>query len=226
MPTTPFASAGSQRWFQVAVTNAPKLLDAALREAGAIARDDSVEWASPLQDDKFCEYRDGAAFAKIGINDLPNRSLSSFWPSRGPVWDGLGRSRAGKYILVEAKAHIPEAASPATQAKGESLVKIQAALVEARKHYAPKSTADWSGRLYQYANRLAFQYLLGELNKLPARVVFLDFYNATDMNGPTTIEEWKGATRLIHALLGLPEDLTAHGIHHAYVDVRKLHQAP
>lgn len=222
MPTTPFAEAGSQRWLQIAVTRTPELLDQALRSAGAIEQDDSVKWVSPLRADGFREYRDAAALTKLGIEKLPSRSLVSFWPNRGPVWDGLGRSIRGRAILLEAKAHIPEAASPATQAKGDSLVKIKDALTEARHHYAPKSKADWSGKLYQYANRLAFQYLLCELNQLQTRMVFLDFYNAIDVGGPSTIEEWKGATSLVHALLGLPEDLSAHGVHHAYINVCHL----
>jgi hypothetical protein len=51
---------------------------------------------------------------------LPNVSLSDFWLSRGPVWDGLGISDSGKIFLVEAKSHIAEVLSPKTGA-GESL---------------------------------------------------------------------------------------------------------
>jgi hypothetical protein len=79
MTKPPFASAGSQRWLQVAVAHAPELLDQALRRSGAIAGDDSVEWKSPLEKDKFVEYRDGAVLRCLGLRDLPNRSLSDFW---------------------------------------------------------------------------------------------------------------------------------------------------
>ncbi len=34
--------------------------------------------------------------------------------------------------------------------------------------------------------------------------------------------EWQGATRLIHACLGLPEDLTHFGVFEAFVDARRL----
>ena len=50
--------------------------------------------------------------------------------------------------------------------------------------------------------------------------MFLDFINAADVDGPISEAEWRGSTKLIHALLGLPEDLTKHGVFHAYVDVR------
>jgi hypothetical protein len=221
----PFATAGSQRWLQIAVAHSPEVLDESLRLAGAIDNDDVVSWKSPLSNDKFAEYRDGAVLHSLGIDKLPSRSLAEFWPRGGPVWDALGKSRNGKLILVEAKAHIPEAASPPSQASEASLAHIRQSLEEARRFYSPKAKADWSGSLYQYANRLAFQYLFAHVNGLPSRLVFLDFYNATDVNGPETIEEWRGATRLIHALLGLPADLTKHGVFQAYVDVRRVENA-
>jgi hypothetical protein len=60
--------------------------------------------------------------------------------------------------------------------------------------------------------------LFAHLNNLPSRLVFLDFCNAEDVDGPKSEAEWHGATRLIHALLGLPADLTKFGIFHAYID--------
>jgi hypothetical protein len=128
----------------------------------------------------------------------------------------------GKFILVEAKAHIPETLSPPSQAGEASRARIQAALEEARKFYAPRSSKVWFEHFYQYCNRLAFQYFVAHLNRLPSKLVFLDFYNAAEMNGPRSPDEWRGATRLIHAFLGLPESLEAHGVHHAYLDVRRL----
>jgi hypothetical protein len=222
MTKTSYAAAGSQRWLQIAVTVAPELLDSALRRAGAIGRRDSVVWTSPLASDGFRECRDGEALRRLGIDALPNRSLAEFWPRRGPVWDALGVSRQDVRVLVEAKAHIPEAASPPSKASDVSLPLIRQSLREAQRFYAPRSKADWSSTFYQYANRLAFQYLLGHLNEQNSRLVFLDFCNATDVDGPETEAEWRGAARLIHAQLGLAADLTDHGVYHAYVDVRQL----
>jgi hypothetical protein len=222
---TPFAAAGSQRWLQLAVARTPALLDQALQCAGVIEADEQVDWRCPLQTNSFAEYRDQAALRCLGLDSLPVRPLEQFWPNRGPVWDGLAVTSRGKLLLVEAKAHIPEAASPGTRASGDSLEKITAALAEARAFYAPKATAPWHGALYQYANRLAFQYFLAVINELPTRLVFLDFYGARDVQGPETVDEWRGATRLIHALLGLPPDLRRHGIFHAYVDAMTVADA-
>ena len=38
-----------------------------------------------------------------------------------------------------------------------------------------RSTCDWSGTFYQYANRLAHLYLLHELNDVDAWLVFVYF---------------------------------------------------
>ena len=218
----PFAAAGSQRWLQVAVAKAPELLDAALRRAGAIDRRDSVDWRSPRMADGFKECRDLEALRRLDIHELPKMALADFWPPRGPVWDALGVTAKGVRILVEAKAHIPEAVSPPSKASAGSLALIRQSLEKARKFYAPRSKADWSGTFYQYGNRLAFQYFLAHVNRVNSRVVFIDFCNASDMSGPESEAEWRGATRLIHAQLGVPADLTGFGIFHAHVDVRQL----
>jgi hypothetical protein len=218
----PFAKAGSQKWLQVAIAKAPEILNEALWRSGAIESDDSVHWKAPLASENFREYRDGKALRCLGVKHLSKRPLSKFWPHRGPVWDALGQTRKGRIVLVEAKAHIPEAASPPSRATETSLALIRRALDEAKRYYAPRSHADWSSTLYQYANRLAFQYLFAHLNGLPSSLVFVNFINATDVGGPESEAEWQGATSLIHALLGLPADLTKHRVFHAYVDVRLI----
>jgi hypothetical protein len=198
------------------------LLNAELRRSGAIDHDESVMWKSPIASEGFIEYRDSAVLRCLGISGLPKRPLADFWPNRGPVWDALGVTTKGRFVLVEAKAHIAAAASPASTASPESLKRIRSALEEARKWYSPRANAKWDGSLYQYANRLAFQYFFSKVNGLPTRLVFLNFCNAADVSGPESEAEWHGATKLIHALLGLPDDLRRRGVFHAYVDARPL----
>lgn len=220
-----FAQKGSQRWLQITVAHASALLEAAFQRAGVTAPGETVAWGSPLAADGFCEYRDEEALRHLGIENLSTRNLADFWPARGPVWDALGVSSSGTRILLEAKAHIPEAASPGSKAEGRSRELILQSLAEARKYYAPRARADWFGPLYQYANRLAFQYLLNRVNGISSRLVFLNFCHAADVGGPQSEAEWEGATQLIHALLGLPSDLRKFGVFHAYVDVRELKSA-
>jgi len=219
-----YALAGSQRWLQFAVNKKPQLLDSALRRSGAIGRRSSVTWQSPLESDGFREYRDRTALAKVGIGDL-KKPLQAFWPARGVVWDALGITSEHVPIFVEAKAHIPEAASPATKASAESFKLIDQSLTEARRFYAKKSKAIWNGLFYQYANRLAHHYFLTQVNGLSSPLVFLYFVNADDMLGPMSEEEWHGAIRLIHAVLGLPKDLRTVGVFDAFLDARHLQDA-
>jgi hypothetical protein len=217
------AHAGSQKWLQLAVNKKPDLLLGALRRSGAIAQRTSVVWHSPLEQDSFREYRDTAALEKAMAMTQLKKPLDSFWPLRGPVWDAIGTTLVGSPIFVEAKAHIPEAASPATKASSpRSLDLIKKSLAEARKSYAPRGKSEWGSQFYQYANRLAHHYFLKDVNGISSTLVFLYFLNADDMLGPTSEEEWHGAIRLIHAVLGLPKDLTSRGVFDAYLDARLL----
>lgn len=124
--------------------------------------------------------------------------------------------------MWKAKAHIPEAATPATRVSAASLELIERSLGEARQFYAPRATATWSNLFYQYANRLAHHYFLTEVNGLASTLVFLYFVNADEMLGPMSEEERNGAVRLIHAVLGLPNELKRYGIFDAFLDVRLL----
>ena len=76
-----YASAGSQRWLQVAVNRKPHLLLGALQRSGAIAPHTSVTWCSPLEKEDFQEYRDGKALEKAGITKANlKKALKEFGP--------------------------------------------------------------------------------------------------------------------------------------------------
>ena len=221
----PFADAGSQRWIQVAINRRPDVVREALQRANAITVSTAIQWTSPLESEQCCEYRDETALQKAGIASLATRPLNAFWPPGGPVWDAIGRTSDGAAVFVEAKAHIPEAVSPGSRATPPSLHVIEKSLEEARRWYAPRATADWSRTFYQYANRLAHHYLLTQVNGVRSRLVFLYFTHAPRMNGPASEAEWRGAVRLLHAVLGLPESLESRGVFEAFVDVRTLEGA-
>jgi hypothetical protein len=219
-----FASAGSQRWLQIAVELHPNTLDAEVRAAIGLPPKVNVEWLSPRQRDAFREYRDSAALRLLGINTLEHRGLSEFWPPRGPVWDALGRTSDDQVLFVEAKAHISELASPGSRATPASLKLIVKSLAEARHKFAPKATPRWDGIFYQYANRLAHHYLLRYVNRLPAHLLFVYFLNAEDVKGPSSELEWRGAIRLLHAALGLRDDFDPY-VHDVFIDVARMNAA-
>jgi len=218
-----FAAAGSQRWLQVVINRKPQLILGALQRSGAIGPRMSITWSSPLEVDGFREYRDQTALTRAGISTSTlKRPLREFWPARGPVWDALGTTSEGQPVFIEAKAHIPEAASRAARASAASLELIERSLGEARRFYAPRATAIWTNLFYQYANRLAHQYYLRRLNGISSVLTFVYFLNADDMLGPMSEEEWHGAIRLIHAVLGVPKDLKPYGVYDAFLDARLL----
>jgi hypothetical protein len=217
---TEFAPKGSQRWLQMAIELRPAVLDLPIKAAIGADPTVTIDWVSPRKVDGFKEYRDSEALAKVGIERLPYRPLAIFWPQRGPVWDGLGRTSSGDVILVEAKAHIAEMVSPSTRANPEAAFQIKTSLDEARRYFSPKATASWHGTFYQYANRLAHLYLIRQVNRISAHLVFVYFLNASDVAGPSSRGEWEGAIRLLHAALGLGH--AAAGAHDVFVDVRSI----
>ncbi len=113
---------GSQRLLQDAVEFCPDYLLASLQLGGGISTGETVSWVSPVRDDGYREYKDAEFIERLDLTDRLKTPLSDFWPRSGPRWDALGMSSSNRPILVEAKAHIPEAASPGSSASAESSV--------------------------------------------------------------------------------------------------------
>ena len=94
-------------------------------------------------------------------------------------------------LFVEAKAHIPETASPPSRASTASAALISRSLAEARHWYSPRASAPWDRLFYQYANRLAHHFFLRRVNRIDAALVFVYFVNADDVHGPKSELEWR-----------------------------------
>lgn len=204
------ATRGSQYWLQTLVANSPSRLDSAIG-LGAL------EWLSPLVSDDLSEYRDSAFLARLGLS-LGKRSLDAFWPSGGPVWDGLARARDGACVLIEAKAHIPEMISSCSAKSPVSIEMIQSAFAQTQAAFDVDPGHDWCDGHYQYANRLAHAYLLNELNGVPTELVFVYFVGDRDMNGPMSRDEWLLAVREAHAHLGVLGQLPRY-VRDVFVDI-------
>ena len=216
-----FAAKGSQRWLQIAVNRRPEVLNAPLRRALGVPDGTPVEWLSPLASERFVEYRDGATYDRLGV--ALRRPWQDFWPSGGPMWDGLARAGEAR-ILVEAKAHIPEVVSTGTRATGAARERVAASLRAVQDALAPRNegTVDWTGTFYQYANRLAHLHFLREDNGVPAHLVYVYFLNATDVRGPADRLEWEGALKVVECYLGLGRHRLARYVHKLYVDCNQL----
>jgi len=212
---------GSQKWIQKLVNEKPDLLNSPIRTQLDLPDTEKITWLSQIADDDYAEYQDEAFLDLLGIK-LPKVSLSDFWPSRGPVWDGLGKSETEKVFLVEAKSHISEVLSPKTGAGVTSVRKIKKSLDETKTFLHSNSEHDWASTFYQYTNRLAHLYLLRELNDVSAYLIFVYFLNDEDMNGPKSIDEWHGAIKLLHSFLGVGRHRLSEFTADIFIDVRML----
>jgi hypothetical protein len=210
---------GSQKWIQKLLNEKPDLLTSLIRTRLNLPDTDNITWLSPLAEDGYAEYQDQAFLDLLNIK-LPKVSLSDFWPSRGPVWDGLGKSKTGKVFLVEAKSHISEVLSPKTGAGQKSLRKIKKSLHETKVFLNSNSEHDWSSIFYQYTNRLAHLYLLRVHNGIPGYLIFLYFLNDEEMSGPQSIDEWSGAIALLHSFLGIGRHKLSKYIADIFIDVQ------
>jgi len=199
----------------------PDLLNSPIRTQLDLPDTEKITWLSPVADDEYAEYRDQAFLDLLGIK-LPKVSLSDFWPSRGPVWDGLGKSDSGNVFLVEAKSHISEVLSPKTGAGVQSLQRIKKSLDRTKAFLNSNSDHDWTTTFYQYTNRLAHLYLLRALNQVPAYLVFLYFVNDKEMNGPRSIDEWIGAISLLKSYLGVARHRLDKYLAEIFIDVKAL----
>jgi hypothetical protein len=220
----PFDSAerGSQRWIQLAVNDHAAFLDRAIREALGFNDSETITWLSPLREDEYAEYRDNSFLERLNLK-LPTHPLKEFWPRRGPQWDALGRTSSDSFLLVEAKANLPELVSPACQASEESKSLIQRSLREVQEFLGVEANIDWTGKLYQFANRIAHMYLLRELNQIPAYLVFIYFIGDKKVGGLGSVSEWKAALAVVKGVLGIGNrHRLSKYMADVYIDVAKL----
>ena len=85
---------------------------------------------------------------------------------------------------------------------------IRSSLDKTAGFFGAKTSCDWSGTFYQYANRLAHLYLLNELNEIDSWLVFVYFVGDEDVRGPKSEAEWQAAIEVLHGALGLRRHLS------------------
>ena len=198
----PLGKRGSLKWIQSLVTTHPRALNEQLQQVGALPAGSELEWASPLREDAFAEYRDADFLEQIGHPQLAKK-LCDFWPNRGPQWDALATEKSGRVYLFEAKAHAAEMAS-SCQAGPASRQKIERACAAAKQILRADPSSDWLDGYYQYANRLAHLGFLRE-HGVEAWLVFLYFTSDVEMAGPASQSEWQPFIAAAHRHLGLKE---------------------
>lgn len=217
------AAAGSQRWLQYYVNhNKGSLLSEQISGvAGICIR--NVEWASPLVEQGFREYRDEDALTAVDQASLWPL-LRQFWPRRGPCWDALGKYVGGLQssgtgvLLVEAKSYPGEVEGNGCMASTVSRGVIERSLIATKLWLKADPTTDWLGPLYQSANRLAHLYFMREIARVPTLLVNVYFLN--DPRTPTTLAQWKQSMADITLRLGLPS--TPPGVISVFLEAHDL----
>ncbi len=157
---------------------------------------------------------------------LPQRRLEDFWPVRGPQWDAFARIGTRGAVLVEAKANIPEVVSPGTGAEGERRALLEKSLAELKAFLGVDPNIPWSGKFYQYVNRLAHLYFLREINRQDAYLAFVYFTGDSDVDGPATVAEWNDALTVAKCALGIPKrHRLAKYVADIFIDVSEMEHA-
>jgi hypothetical protein len=123
--------------------------------------------------------------------------------------------------LVEAKSHVTELISDFKGSNQTSIDKINRSLNATKKRFGVMESYDWTKTFYQYTNRLAHINFLRE-NRYDAWLVNVYFINDIEMAGPKTVDEWKGAIRLLHRCLGLREHLLGKSLVDLFIDIKSL----
>lgn len=212
---------GSLKQLQLLVNNYSSLVDVKIKEEIPRLSDSKIKWKSPLRDDGHAEYTDDDFIEQIGLTPA-NINLEKFWPKRGANWDGLATTDKGEIILVEAKANIAELVSSPSGAGEKSMKLINKSLQETKVYLNKTNEIDWTGKFYQYTNRVAHLYFLREKCKQKAYLVNIYFIGDETVNGPSTKEKWEGAIEVMNRYLGLNSHLLKKYMADVFVDVNEL----
>jgi hypothetical protein len=169
-----------------------------------------LTWCSPLEEDAFREYRDGALLDRLDRSDL-RPALKRFWPARGPRWDALAvaRDSNGAWlgpVLIEAKSYPAETRSKCAAAD-ERRALIEQRLHETRRWLCvPERHAKWwTNGLYQAANRLTFLRFFRTVAGEFAWLATVYVVNDPDPTACTTRAKWDVALRRDAERLGARE---------------------
>lgn len=195
------AYAGSQKQIQSCVNLWPGLFTSAVADVLQLHQRvrTTIRWVSPLESDSYIEYRDTEFLEVLGLRRYAPE-LAQFWPAGGPHWDALARIENG-CILVEAKSHVSEIYGTGCRAGLRALATINAALDETKRWLGVPTRTNWTGNLYQTANRYAHLHFLREKCSLEAYLV--NVYFVGDPRTPTSEQQWRAGIQEVNVEMGI-----------------------
>jgi hypothetical protein len=80
---------------------------------------------------------------------------------------------------------------------------------------------DWSGKYYQYTNRLTHLHYLREQG-VSAYLINIYFVGDTSVNGPKTIAEWEPALQEMYNYLGIKPHKLNKYMADVFIDIKAL----
>lgn len=212
---------GSLKQLQTLVNNYSGVINNLLKVHINFSQNSEITWVSPLADDNYAEYTDDDFIRRLGL--VPEEiKLNDFWPRRGANWDALATTNNDEIILVEAKANIPEMVSSPSGAGEASMEIIVASLNKTKEYLNIKNDVDWTGKFYQYTNRIAHLYFLRVQKKKKAFLVNIYFVGDESVDGPKNTDEWKGAIKVMNHYLGISSHKLKKYMADIFIDVNQL----
>ncbi len=116
----------------------------------------------------------------------------------------LCRENRGGVLLVEAKSHVPEIFGNGRGAEAASSIeKIEQAIVATKEWLHISQQADWTGPLYQSANRIAHLYFFTEFLSIEAWLVNVYFIDDHSILNPTSRTMWESGIADVKKSLGI-----------------------
>jgi hypothetical protein len=202
---TGLAFKGSQLQLQLYANRHTREFEGEAICAGVMPRGAKLEWMSPVAEDGYREYRDQAFLERLSLG-LSVPRLRSFWPERGPCWDGLARwstdSDSG-ILLLEAKSYPEEARSSLMARSSVSAQLITDALTRTSEWLGQGDVPSaWTMDFYQTANRVAHLYFLREMCGIDASLVFMLVVD-DPTHRATSRRQWDRAWRAMWKDMGL-----------------------
>lgn len=213
-------SRGSLKYIQLLINKNQSYINNLIKNNIDEMANEEIIWVSPLANDDYAEYRDDSFLEKVGLKPT-EITLNNVWPKRGPQWDALAKTKNGTVILVEAKANVSEINSAATKAKEPSKCLIDKSLSEVKKFLLVENDIDWSGRYYQYTNRLFHLFHLRE--KCMKTVFLVNIYFVDDTTAtPTSKQQFQKAIDQQKKHLGLNKHSLSNYVAEIFIDIKEL----
>jgi hypothetical protein len=179
-----------------------------------------------FKDVKFLEKFIGDCNGKIDYEEI-SKSWKELWPQSGNTqnWDAIFKI-GDTIFIVEAKARIGELRSPCGAKSAKSIEKIENTMNKTKQYFGVSSDADWLNNYYQFANRLAFLYILNKENNLKTCLLNIYFINGFQVNkwenkeNVSSVDEWEKAIDKELDYLGVDESKIKDLVYSVFIDCK------